>query len=149
MACRSVGGESDRDARGHDSTKRHGARTQLGVADRTVGDLCAGAGEDLDVARIETRAVRGRHVGSEEAETVEPLHRPHAVGLGGVGNFLLALGQVRVNRHSELIGKSTHLAPHLGAAGIHRVGRQSDVQQAVVRVVVFGDNLTETGHRAV
>jgi len=101
VAGRAVGGKADRDTGRHDRAQGHRARTQLGIADGAVGDLRAGAGENRYVAVVEAGAVRCGHVGSEKAEAVEPLDGAHPVGLDRVGNFLLALGQVGVNRYSE------------------------------------------------
>ena len=47
---------------------------------------------------------------------------------------------------TEIIGQTSDFVPHVGSAGVHRMGGEGDVQQIVVGAVVLRNDLGEGRH---
>jgi hypothetical protein len=72
----------------------------------------------VDVFIVHDDAVGGEGGDVEDAEGVQVRHRRPAVGLQGIIDLLLGLGQVDVDADAEILGGLYYLAEEVGRAHI-------------------------------
>ena len=108
----------------------------LGLAVGAVRDVRAAAGERIEIGIVHVGHVGRQHVGTEEADLVEVLHRAHAVTRldGAAFGDMLREMQMRVN---VLLGaQSLGLAQDVLGHRVRTVRRQMHLQASAERTVV-------------
>ena len=112
---------------------RRDARGQPHVRARAVRDAGAGAREQRDAGLVELDAVRVPDVAADPAELLGVLGRRAAELLARVGDVVVVLGQVRVQRHAMLARQQRRIAHQLAAHRERRARRDDDALHRVAR----------------